>query len=375
MPFASPLVDDFLFLATKKAGRKTQLQTWTEERLTESAGPGDRPRNEELLAWKLETGPFKDKSVVRLGDRAGREIAYLKIFTGSNGNHAGFEKERANRAKVQEALDASPSCRVRIPQSYGSLNIGSTVYHLESASNGEKMSNIVRRLGYFDDASRVEHDFRLICDRIVELTPVLQGVSDLPPIDRSWLQIPSQLATQSELVSMIEHRRYFSRATRETPTTWIQHGDFSIENTHLNGITGELHVFDWGDLADGFPPLYDVIEFFVSVAYLTRADERTRFESEEERWLASFRALFFTESSFGVLASRLISQVCERLGVSPEQFPSLLLDFLIIRCSYYAASSVQHRVHVRVLQACVDKLEWLQQRWGSIRVPEAVVAK
>ncbi len=375
MPFLSPFVDDFVLLASKREIGKTELQTWIERRLLESGDAAKYLRDGRPITWRLETGPFKDKAVVQLGCHSIlQEIAYLKVFTGTNRQRADFDRECANRAKVQKSLDASPGCRVRVPQSYGTLQIGSTAYYLESASNGEKISDIVRRLGYFDNAARVTEDFHLICDRIVELTPLLQRLPGVPSISPSWLQIPREL-TDGQLVSTIECDRYFRPGAVEAEPTWIQHGDLSVENTHLLRSAGEFHIFDWGDLASGLPPLYDLIQFFVSVGYLTRSDETIRFRSEEERWMATFHALFFSESRFGLVAEGLISEACERLGVPSQQFPSLLLEFLIIRCSYYPCNSVQHAVHVRALQACVEALPRLQEKWGSVPVPEVSLRK
>lgn len=367
MPYSARFVNDFLLFATKHPGRQTELQRWTNQHLSE-AHALDNLGDKNVLTWKLETGAFKDKSVVRLGDSVtGREIAYLKIFTGTNGQGAGFEAEKANRTKVQDRLRASPECRVRIPESYGTLQMGNTAYYLESASNGDKMSTIVRRLGYFQHATQVARDFHLVCDRIVELTPVLQRVPGVLSIRPSWLQIPVELKSRPGRAAVIERNRYFQDSTRDTAVSWIQHGDLSVENTHLNRASGELHVFDWGDLASGLPPLYDFFQFFVSVAYLRPEDEKTRFTSEEDRWLASFRAVFFSQSNFGLLAWELILEACERLGVPPERVPSLLLEFLVIRCAYYQSNAVQHRTHVRALEACVDAFDWLQEKWGSLR--------
>jgi hypothetical protein len=117
------------------------------------------------VAWALHTRAFSDKSIVRLGDaKTGSDLAYLKIFTGNKESRAFYETEITNRTKVQESLNVSGSSRVRVPQSYGTLQIGITAYHLEAASRGTQISAMVRELGYFENAKRVERDFAQICD-------------------------------------------------------------------------------------------------------------------------------------------------------------------------------------------------------------------
>jgi ubiquinone/menaquinone biosynthesis C-methylase UbiE len=363
-PISPWLVPDFVLLASKQARRRTRLQTWVDECLAESAGKsvtaGTPP-----AAWALHTRAFNDKSIVRLGDATtGSDLAYLKIFTGDEESRAFYENEITNRTKVQESLNVSRSSLVRVPQSYGTLQIGITAYHLEAASCGTQISAMVRELGYFENAKRVERDFLQICDLIIELTSALQNVSGVRTIPAVWREIPETLRSHSDLTRTLAENRYFQRANPESSSAWIQHGDLSVENAHLNRKTGEFEVFDWCDLAGGLPPLFDFFQFFISTGYLSPAEEAVRFASEEDRWIATFKAIYLSDSSFGQVTRRLILHACARLNVSPQLVPSLLLEFLIIRSNYYRPRSVvQRRVQVRALELCIMEFERLQSDW------------
>jgi len=312
-------------------------------------------------AWALHTRPFKAKSIVRLGDpKTGFDLAYLKLFTGDQNNGASFETEMMNRTKAQDSLAVSATPLVRVPRSYGTLQIGKTAYYLESASRGTQVCALVRELGYFDDAKGVERDFNQICDRIIELTLALQHASGAPTIKPTWREIPEPLRNRPALAQAVTERRYFRDGSRVSSAAWIQHGDFSVENTFIDRRTGEFEVFDWNDLVAGMPPLYDFFQFFYSTAYLPRAEEAVRFASEEDRWIATFNAVYLSDSGFGQVTRRLIRHACERLNVPPEDVPSLLLEFLVIRCHYCEArSAVQHRVQVRLLEQCVEAFDRL----------------
>lgn len=358
-PFFAPFIADFVMIASKQAAPTTELERWIQHRLARSEGPN--------ITWELQTGPFKEKSIVRLGDgQTGARLAYLKVYTPNGRGSEIFETERANRSKVEAALRLAPTTLIRVPKSYGTLQVGNTSYYLESALEGELVSTTVRRLSYFDKLATVARDFQQMCERIVELTIVLQQVLDVSPVDPSWLQIPVELQKRPELLRVIERNRYFEEGQGKTRLSWIQHGDLTVENTCLTKTEGEFGVFDWGSLAAGLPPLYDLIQFFLSVAYLPSGEESSRFASTEERWMSSFRAVFLSDTPFGQLARQLIRDFCGRLEVSPEQFPSLLLEFLIIRCSYYDAKSVQHRFHVQALEACAEQSDWLGEQWGAV---------
>src|SRR5439155_9758144 len=117
-----------------------------------------------------------------------------------------------------------------------------------------------------------------------------------------------------------------------------------------------MAVIAWGELAEGLPPLYDIFHFFYSIAYLVPTDEKLNLHSAEERWIASFNALFFNKTEFARIARKLILQACERLKVTPGLIPSLLLEFLVLRVHYYRTKSVvQHRVHLRLLERYIQQ--------------------
>jgi ubiquinone/menaquinone biosynthesis C-methylase UbiE len=366
MPFSQRLVQDFLLVASKQPGRKTRLQRWVEECLADAdKTPASLATSPRSIAWALHTRPFKETAIVRLGDaRTGSNLAFLKIFTGAQERGGHFETEVNNRAKVQKGLNISAASFLRIPHSYGTLQIGGAAYYLEAAARGTQISGLVRELGYFDNARRVERDLSQVCDRIMDLTLALQNVSGARAIPPTWREIPKAIGSRPDLTRPLAERRYLQEAFPESSATWIQHGDLSVENAHFDRNTGEFEVFDWCDLACGLPPLYDFFQFFYSTGYLAPAQETVRFASQEDRWIATFEAVFLSDSEFGRLIRRFILHACERSNVLPQQVPSLLLEFLIVRSHYHQPrSAVQYGVHLRLLELCLMKFERLQLGW------------
>ena len=226
---------------------------------------------------------------------------------------------------------------------------------------------MVRELGYFDNQKKVERDFAQISERILELTLALQKVSDVQKIPSAWLEISEISKAYPELASIIAEKRYFRQGIGEpSASVWIQHGDLSVENAHIDWKTGHFEMFDWCDLAGGLPPLYDFFQFFLSTGYLPRAAENVRFASEEDRWIETFKALFLFDTAIGRLTRRLIRQAAERLNVSPHQIPSLLLEFLIIRSHYYEMRSpLQRQTQIGSLEICARNFDQLQRAWQS----------
>ena len=346
-----------MLVAAKRRWR-AKVQSWVEKRLQESGRKQDgAAANSQSITWALYTGPFRAKSIVRLGDRkSGRDLAYIKVISGGPSRATSLEVELANRAKIRGSLEASASRAVNVPQEYGTLRNGDTFYQMESVAQGTKLSRMVRRPRYLSDLRSVKNDFNRFFGSVMDLTEALQKVSGAKALSSSWREIPEEFENHPEVRVAIEQSRYLGGASSSSPFTWIQHGDLSVENIALDQETGRIEVFDWADLAGGFPPLYDLFGLFYSMGYLAPADEAVRFPSEEERWMASFRAVFFGDSGFGRIVRDLILQACKRLRVRPELIPALLVEFLLVRSYYYRTKSVvQRRTHLRLLQFCFEQ--------------------
>ncbi len=349
-----PLVlPDFLLLASKRLDRRTKVQSWVEERLAESGGKRTYAAHPQPITWALSVhGP---KSIIRLGDpRSDCDLAYIKVNVGAQSSAASCEAEMANRAKIRDSLEAA-SRAVGVSQAYGTLLVGDTSYWVEPAAQGTQLGRMVRRPGYFADAGRVENDFIRFFGGLIDLTEALQNVSDARAMSSSWREIPEEFENRPEVRAAIEKGRYFGGPFTNSCATWIQHGDLSVENIFLEQETDRIEVSDWPDMAGGFPPLYDFFHFFYSTGYLAHEDETMRFPSEVERWIASFNAIFFSDKRFARTVRELILHACERLKVQPELIPSLLVEFLLIRTHYYRERSVvQRRLHLRLLQLCLE---------------------
>jgi ubiquinone/menaquinone biosynthesis C-methylase UbiE len=355
-PLLPLVLQDFVIIASKLPGRKTTVHSWIEDRFATSGDNYDGSGRRLLpTPWALYTHPFVPKSVVRIGDTiTGRDLAYMKVNNGDRNSAADFDAELLNRAQIQQQLQTSASRTICVPHAYGTLRVGNTRYEMESSARGMQLSRIVRRLGYFAHAKTVESDFASVLGGVIELTEALQRIRDARTIISSWRRIPRELDDRPIVRAAVEEARYY--AGSPATTTWVQHGDLSIEHISVEHETGRIEIFDWDDMAGGFPPLYDIFHLFYSTGYLRPEEETLRFPTEEERWIASFNAVFFSDTRFTRTVLKLILHACERLKVMPELIPSLLVEFLLVRSHYYQTKSpVQHRVHLRLLELCLEQ--------------------
>ena len=351
------VLPEFLIIAFNGMGKSTKIQSWVQSRL-ESATKADAPSaSHQGVAWTLSTHPFAQKSVVRLGDpRSGRESAFLKVEVGGRNTERKLEVELTNSAKIRYVLRSSGNLSVGVPLELGNIRVGNVLYSLESSAHGTKLARLVRLPGYFRHLRQVEKDFNCIVRGVIELMEALRNVSGLSDIDPGWRKIPEELDSSLETRARIEEVRYFLNRSAGSQVAWIQHGDLSVENVFFDPKTGRIEVLDWADLAGGFPPLYDLFSLLHSSGYLSPRDAALASASEEDRWIASFRATFLDDSMFAHNVKKLIVHACERLKVRVEVIPALLAEFLIVRSNYFwRHSPIQYRAHVRMLQLVAEK--------------------
>jgi len=351
------VLPEFVIVASNGMGRRTKLQSWLQGSLESATKVDACAAGQQGTAWSLYTHPFAQKSVVRLGDpKSGRESAFLKVEVADRDSEGKLEAELSNTAKIRHILRVGGNLSVGVPLELGNLRVGNVLYSLESTAHGTKLSRLVRLPGYFRNSRQVEKDFNRVVHGVIELTEALRNVSGLSDIDSGWREIPEELNSSPEMRARIEEVRYLGNFSVGSQVAWIQHGDLSVENIFFDSKTGRIEVLDWADLAGGFPPLYDLFSLLHSSGYLSPRDEALTSASEEDRWIASFRATFLDESRFAQNVKKLIVHACERLKVRTELIPALLAEFLIVRSQYFLRRSrVQHRAHVRMLQLCAEQ--------------------
>ena len=169
-----------------------------------------------------------------------------------------------------------------------------------------------------------------------------------------WRELPEQVVSRPALRAAVEARRYF-KDSRDPYATWIQHGDLSIENVLLCAHRARRRD-RLGRPEIRVASALRLLEFFLSTGYLTRSARNLSFSGDEDRWLASFEAIFFGDTNFSHTVRELLLHACKQLNVQPKLVPSLLVEYLLIRTHYYETNSISQRgIHLGALQLCLER--------------------
>jgi ubiquinone/menaquinone biosynthesis C-methylase UbiE len=351
------LVPNFFLIAANGIARRTKIQSWLQDHLGSTPHVDAGATGQTGAVWALYTHPFAKKAVVGLWDaRSGRESAFVRAEVGDSNGRTNLECELANSAKVRDILKLTGSLSFSLPRELGTLRVGNVLYSLESAAQGTKLSQLTRQPRYFRDTRHFEQDFSRVVHGVVELTKALRGLSGLANLDPAWRETPEELNSSAATRERVEQMRSRGKSSVNPRAIWHQHGDLSVDNIFFDTKTGRIEVLDWADLGGGFPPLYDLFTLLYSTGYLSPKDEGIKFGNEEDRWIASFKAIFLDNSRFTQIIKKVIRYACQCLEVPIESIPALFVEFLIVRSHFYVTRSpVQHKAHVRMLQQCGEE--------------------
>ncbi|MGH9325332.1 MAG: methyltransferase domain-containing protein [Terriglobia bacterium] len=325
------VLPDFVIVASKNAARQNALESQLHEQLDCSAqAPRRRP-----MVFASFTRPFIHKSILRSCGSKGRLDPFvIKVNlhsppTADQSVLAEFKNLSWIHERTKERTDVS----FRVPKPIGSFTNGKTVWAVESTARGAKFSALIRRPGYTANLERLKNDFRSVLVGITEMSQILQEHKDLLPVNPDWYAPPREIRENAQLARILEEKRYLR--SDAAPKLWVQHGDLSVENVFWDRGEGKAEVIDWGEMAAGLPPLYDVLMFVFSSALLNPSSKKSMGRTPLAFWETSFSDTFFSNQGIGPVFRDLLQGACRRLEVNPDLMPSLLLEFLTVRTHYH----------------------------------------
>jgi len=375
--FPGWLLPDFVIIASRDPSRSTEMQEWVREQLRSEFGAGaNQARSSEGIVLSCHTAAFSSKHTLRFSQpRWVRGRIFLKARVRMSPCFKDQPPVLANAGLVRDHLAAVARAPIRLPKPVGSLRSGNTFYYLETSASGIQFSRTVRQPGYFNDLRRVEKDFGRVIKAGSELAVILQEIKGANPINPAWYEIPEDFKSLPELCRRLEALRYYSISPTTSRPLWVQHGDFTVENVFLDPLPRAIEVIDWEHLASGYPPLYDLFQLICSSAYLDPSRNKECLQTEEDFYVASFSDLFFSRTDVGRVIGDLVVEACQRLAVSPDLLPNLLLEFLLIRLYHYRALSMMAgRTHLALLSIYLEREE--RQLFGQLPVrPREPIAR
>lgn len=334
------VVPDFVILASKKTQRVTGAPGWVRD--LASRGPDEvqnRLSRREKLYSAAYTRAFSDKSVLRFsapGTGIIHAVAQANLRKPSRAIDD-VETEFAKLKIIHEKLLQHPGSQVRAPQPIRCMRDGDRFYALIASAQGTQFSKIARRLGYARNLKAIRGDFSRIIRANLDISEALSDVKGLPLVDKSWYQAPAEIATDPDDADRITKLRYFSEAGPDGRISWMQHGDFMVENVFLQEHPEGVEVIDWTDAAGGFPPLYDVLTLILQSGLTEAAHGRRRDPAYEQCLAVTFSDVFLEKGALSQVFQELLFEACELGRLKREWIPSLIVEFLLIRMHYNAS--------------------------------------
>lgn len=108
----------------------------------------------------------------------------------------------------------------------------------------------------------------------------------------------------------------------------VQHGDFTDVNLLYDGKKNRWGIVDWEGLWSGYPHLFDIYSFFLSLEYRNRLEDHGL---SLPPYLRSFADTFFSENWLSSCLVETCSNYCKELGVDQKEAFGYFTDFLLIK--------------------------------------------
>jgi ubiquinone/menaquinone biosynthesis C-methylase UbiE/uncharacterized protein YbaR (Trm112 family) len=302
------------------------------------------------MASSLYTGPFLHRSAVWIFE-PGTNLPHL-IVKMSDGTPAGamaILNEFSNLSLVAAKLAIQEQSVFAVPLPGRCCETERTVVATESVAGGE---TIAAGFGGYPHRglSRLEAKLASCVDIAVRLADLLRRESAFEPLDQGDWRNPPGLEGHSELLSLIAS----ARSRRRRDPSWVQHGDYTIENILFDPPTGKFTVVDWEHAMRGVTPLYDVFSLLVSTLFLATRWESTRAD-EPTSMQRSFREAFFGTGSWARMFRGLLLTASQRLAIPKDEVWAEFLEFLVLRTNLFTRKSKEmEREHRQFLIMAIE---------------------
>lgn len=308
------------------------------------------------LSYSVQTRPYSNQSVLEGWDPEARKTVSLAKVSVREPSRQAIGHVTIQFQKLSQASDLlaqHPDLGLSAPRPEGLWREGRMAWTLETYATGKPFILQVNRQRYAGNARAIRADFARLIGAGVDLTKVLQTLSNIPMISSAWYQLPQELEEDASFREKASRARYFSESGSGGKEAWIQHGDFVPQNIFENPKGFE--IIDWNSLAGGFPPLYDIFTLIIQPRLLMFFSRKPLSLDWEDRAFRSFSNIFLEKSEMAAIFEDLLGAACQRLNLTTELIPSLLTEYLIIRINYNQMRRESTAPGVRMLRAWIER--------------------
>jgi hypothetical protein len=115
-------------------------------------------------------------------------------------------------------------------------------------------------------------------------------------------------------------------------TKHVQHGDYTAVNLYYDKSNIKFGIIDWEWLSSGFPPIFDLFHFFLSIEFLNGATKQSDLFSN---YFHSFMLTYFRKNWFSDLIKENVLIYCRTLNIPNDKIFNYFMDFLLILHNKY----------------------------------------
>jgi uncharacterized protein (TIGR03382 family) len=274
------------------------------------------------LNFFLKTHKSVQKHTLQvIRQKESQPVAIAKIINSRQGENNAFSVESNNLIALHKVFAGDPVVGSSIAQVIALEKNGNSLISLESYLDGTSLhSLLVDRMRHhrlpavlplFDPAGEWLLHFHSSCRQKNGLLgdfTTFPAIHDYPAVESPLISSVILEMADSSNSSHYDH--------------FLQHGDFSPVNILIE--KGSIHIIDWEDLMQGYPPLFDLFCLFSPLIFI-------RGTGNIAQDLDRYDELFFKVNPLTEYLFEKVMLHCTRLEIAKALVPLYFYDFLWIK--------------------------------------------
>ncbi|HEX8817046.1 MAG TPA: methyltransferase domain-containing protein [Terriglobales bacterium] len=297
----------------------------------------------------LYTAPFSHRSAVWAFDSgANQPRMIVKVSDGSAAGSKAVAAEFSGLSLVASRLAAAGDVGFAVPQPGRCWKNGRLTLATEAAVRG---STIAARFAGcpFRAFSRLGEQLSQCIGISTRIAKLLRGEAAVELVGDDDRRIPGGFEGSDgdlRLLTEVNQRR------RCRDLSWVQHGDYTIENILFDSSSQSIGIVDWEHMVRGVMPLYDVFSLLISALYLAARWG----EPAAETLQRPFEEAFFGKGTWAEMYLALLMSASQQLETDPLEVWGEFVEFLILRTNLYGRKSREmEREHSLFLATAVSR--------------------
>jgi SAM-dependent methyltransferase len=283
--------------------------------------------------FAMSTCSYKLRNLVRVFEEGSAELrCILKTTTPGPDSVAPIEQEGRAVGVASEQAARIPDPCFATPRPFGIARVGRFTYLAVSAVPGRSLSRLAGAGLAGRSTAILDRALPKCVQAAIQIAQTFCAGDRVGKLDPAWWNLPEHVDLHPDGACQIADLKHGWESGTES-RSWVQHGDFTLQNICDDAASGKLAIVDWENMFQGGPPLYDLFTLLTIVGLgqdLPRGAQRYGGNTSQ----LHFESIFFDRNRWTSPFREWTIRACETLSIPVARAWPMFLQTLLFRRNY-----------------------------------------